>query len=177
MYSQAVSATGHISAGSFGTLGSISCASLTQSSPTAGTVLKQSMVTCNWGAVSIAPGSTTTVFTTNYTPVSSTSDLHCLLAGQKCVVGGSGNDGYYTLQLHIGIHPSYTHAGHSYHVFTGDRSQSPLSYPMLAKYVNNGTSTITFQIKGSADQNANTDDAMILTGAPNTFLQITEVAR
>jgi hypothetical protein len=99
--------------------------------------------------------------------------LHCVLAGQKAVVGGSGSDGYYTLQLHI----STTHAGHSYHIFSGDRSQSPLSYPMLAKYVNNGTSQISFQIKGSADANANTDDAMTMTGAPNTFLQITEVAR
>jgi hypothetical protein len=48
---------------------------------------------------------------------------------------------------------------------------------MLARYQNTGTSAITILIKGHADQNANTDDALILTGSPNTFLQITEVAR
>jgi hypothetical protein len=149
------------------------CGSVIQSAPPAGTVLKQSMVTCNFGTWTIAPGSTTTVFTYNYTPVSSSSDLHVLLAGQKATVGGSGSDGSFTLQLHIGV----THAGHAYHTFTGDRSQSPLSYPMLAKYVNTGTGAISFQIKGSAAQNSATDDALVLSGAPNTFMQVTEVAR
>jgi hypothetical protein len=151
------------------------CGSVIQSAPAAGTVLKQTMVTCNFGTWTIAPGNTTTVFSFNYTPASSLSELHCLLAGHKAIIPGSGSDGYYTFQLHIGTF----HAGHSYHTFNGagTRSENPLSYPMLGKYVNNSSSAVLFSIRGNVDQNVNTDDTMTLTGTPNTFLQITEVQR
>jgi len=160
----------------YGINGIISCASLTQSSPTAGTVLKQTMEACGWGSVSIAPGNVATVKSFSYTPLAASTDLHLTLSGHKCVVGGSGSDGaYYAPMLYIGS----SLLAFSSHLYSGafPREQSRLDYPLVAVFSNTGTSSLTIEIRAQVDQNSNTDDSLTFVGGNNTYLQITEVAR
>jgi hypothetical protein len=133
------------------------------------------MLVANWGGPYIAPGSNTAVWTSSYTPVSASSDLHCLLGGFKTIINGSGNDGYYTIQAFI----STSHVGNAWLTYNGAgaRMENTLDYPMMMKYVNTSTTAKSIVIRGVVDSNANTDDGMTLIGGATTYLQITEVAR
>jgi hypothetical protein len=133
------------------------------------------MIVCNWGGPTITPGQNIAVFTSSYTPVYPSSDLHCLLAGHKAIINGSGPDGYYTLQAFIGS----SHVGNAWLTYNGAgaRSENTLDYPMLMKYTNSSTAAKSIVIRGVVDSNANTDDGMTLIGGSTTYLQITEVVR
>jgi hypothetical protein len=175
MYSQAVSATGHISAGSFGTLGSISCASLTQSAPSAGTVLRVTYKTATELGMSVNVSTTTfnpgvTLFTYSHIPSSSSSYLCISLTGLNNNIGGTGNDGmYYTMMYAGGVQIGEQMLG-----YLVVRHQGSNLTTIQGRYTNSSTNAVSISVVA---RRGGGDDALALQTTMSTNLTITEVAR
>ena len=167
-----VTNTSGVDVANISSTGAITCSSLTQTSPAAGTVLRQFMYTATeigfTGTVSTT--SNVTLGTKSYTPVSSSSYLNIHFGEVGNLIQGAGNDGYYFLDLNV----DSVLVGQVVLLYQGTRHYGTSFNAVAGRYTNSSTTAKSITIVGTKTGG---DDALQLGPYLATMLTITEVAR